>query len=331
MKKLLVLVLAVLVALSVFSCSPSPTAMEVGGHKIDASEYAYYLHYNGLNLSMQSQDAAMLGGEELLENARAQAEEQIANAEVIRLQCAALGLELSDTVKKQLKADKEALVESFGGTAGYLSFLRDNAMTDRLYDKLQENSQYYSMLYEYVTEDPDGVVQSDQALRQFFSENYVKVKYIRLSTLDETGTLRPASELDALYTLAEDILAQIQAGTLDFDYAVAQYNDDALMTDRPTGIVLNVQGGAVAEYADDAAELQEGAVGGIYTYSDGYYILQRLTVDANYFDENREQIALSAGDWAFQTYVSQALASTTVNVHSVCRKIDFSNLTDYIK
>lgn len=330
MKKLLVLILALLVALSVFSCSPSPTAMEVGGHKIDASEYAYYLHYNGLNLSMQASGAVM-GGEELLESARAQTETQIANAEVIRLQCAALGLELTDEMDAQRKADKEALVESFGGTAGYLSFLRENAMTDRLYDKLQENSQYYSMLYQYVTEAPDGVVQNDQALRQFFSENYVKVKYIRISTLDETGALRPAAELETLYAHAGDILAQLQAGALDFDYAVAQYNDDALMTDRPTGTVLNLQGGAVAEYAEDAAKLQEGAVGGVYTYSDGYYILQRLPVDAGYFDENRERIALAAGDWAFQTYVSQALASTTVTVRGVCKKIDFSNLSDYIK
>ena len=50
MKKYLIGIFALLLLLNIFSCSSSPTAMKVGTIRIDASEYAYYLNYNRLNL-----------------------------------------------------------------------------------------------------------------------------------------------------------------------------------------------------------------------------------------------------------------------------------------
>ncbi|MBQ5760629.1 MAG: hypothetical protein IIV85_02625, partial [Clostridia bacterium] len=127
------------------------------------------------------------------------------------------------------------------------------------------------------------------------------------------------------------VLDQIRNGELEMDYAIATYNDDPLMTERPTGITVSSQDGLSREYVSDLFTLTDGETGGIYTYSDGCYILQRLPVDANYYDENYEQILLTAADWTFANYIADAKANTTITVNGVCKKINFENYKDYIK
>ncbi len=327
MKKYLVGIFAVLLALSLFSCSASPTAIKVGNNKVDASEYAYYLNYNRLNLDALAAGTTVLNMDQLMEQARQAARQQIVSAEIVRIKCDELGLELTKEQKKEMKDEKDELIDSFGGLSGYLDYLRENALTDRLYDKLQENSYYYSMLHDYIAADPDIGVNNDQQLRQFFSENYTKVRYIRFSSLDEDGSLMDSDSLDALLEQAQEVLRQINDGELTFDQAGAEYGDGAGLE----GTVIGTQDASQAEYVSDAFSLIDGQIGGVYTYSDGYYILQRQAVDISYFDENREQIELAASDWAFNSYISAAESNINVTESGVCQKIDFSNISDYIK
>ena len=329
-KKILVLVLALLIALSVFSCTASPTAMKVGDRKVDASEYAYYLNYNHLNLSMKT-SGIILTADEMLARAHEVTQSQIIENELMLRACEALELELSKELEENLEAEKEEWIESLGGLSGYLNYLNENAMTDRLYDKLQRQSYLYSMLHDHLAEAEDSVIQDAQALRRFFAENYAKVKYVRLSTLDENGLPLTEEAHEARHEEAQTVLDQIRNGELEMDYAIATYNDDPLMTERPTGITVSSQDGLSREYVSDLFTLTDGETGGIYTYSDGCYILQRLPVDANYYDENYEQILLTAADWTFANYIADAKANTTITVNGVCKKINFENYKDYIK
>ena len=329
-KKILVLVLALLIALSVFSCTASPTAMKVGDRKVDASEYAYYLNYNHLNLSMKT-SGIILTADEMLARAHEVTQSQIIENELMLRACEALELELSKELEENLEAEKEEWIESLGGLSGYLNYLNENAMTDRLYDKLQRQSYLYSMLHDHLAEAEDSVIQDAQALRRFFAENYAKVKYVRLSTLDENGLPLTEDAHEARHEEAQAVLDQIRNGELEMDYAIATYNDDPLMTERPTGITVSSQDGLSREYVSDLFTLTDGETGGIYTYSDGCYILQRLPVDANYYDENYEQILLTAADWTFANYIADAKANTTITVNGVCKKINFENYKDYIK
>ena len=152
-----------------------------------------------------------------------------------------------------------------------------------------------------------------------------------MSTLDENGLPLTEEAHEARHEEAQAVLDQIRNGELEMDYAIATYNDDPLMTERPTGITVSSQDGLSREYVSDLFTLTDGETGGIYTYSDGCYILQRLPVDANYYDENYEQILLTAADWTFANYIADAKANTTITVNGVCKKINFENYKDYIK
>ena len=55
LKKITGLTLCCLTLLTLLcGCSPSPTAVQVGSRKVDASEYAFYLYYNRTNTDAES-------------------------------------------------------------------------------------------------------------------------------------------------------------------------------------------------------------------------------------------------------------------------------------
>ncbi len=331
MKKKLLCALLLCFALILLSACASPTAVKVGGNKVDASEFAYYLNYNRLNLDARNWGTLVLNETQLLEQARAKSLEQIVTAEIVRIKCAELGLKLTKEMKTEIEEDKAELVDSFGGLAGYLDYLNENALTDRLYIKLQENSCYYSMLHEHVAADPANGVYTDQELRQYFSWSFGRIKYIRFSAIDEQGAQLTDDQLAALKQKAEDVYLSIKSGSVSFDHALAQNNDDNYMSANPTGLIVNIAEGTTNAYIKDAFTLENGEITGVLTYPEGYYIVQRLAVDAGYFDENREQIAHMAADWAFNNLIEKTKGQLNISQSSVCNKINFSNLKDYVK
>ena len=176
----LVLLCALLLPL-LCGCSPSPTAVTVGNRKVDASEYAFYLNYNRLSTGEES--GTVLFDEEDNALAREAALDQILTGEVVRLKCEEFGLELSANQRKALQSSKEQLVESLGGKAAYLKYLQQSCLTDRAYDKFQENDYYSAMLYNYMMTDSESYY-TDESLRQYFTTHYATVKYIFFSFLD---------------------------------------------------------------------------------------------------------------------------------------------------
>ena len=186
------------------------------------------------------------------------------------------------------------------------------------------------MLFDYVNQSDDAV-STDQQLRQFFTENYIKVRYIRFSVLDEEGNMLESEALDELKATADDVFMKVNGGELSFDDALAQYNDDEAMAAAPEGFTFGSQDASMPEYAADAFALSEGKVGGVYAYSDGYYILERQAPDISYFEARREQVESAAKDWAFNSYIAAAEEGLEVSESSICKKINFENLMDYVK
>ena len=321
MKRCFALLCCLSLLLCMSGCAPSPTAVTVNGSRVDASEYAFYLRYNS---DRQSEaDAVYTDGE--TEAARALAMEQIVTGEIVRQKCRELGLALSDEQKAALEEEKTALIESLGGKAAYVEYLKESCLTDRAYDKFQESALYYQRLYDHISEE---TVYTDEALRQFFSDSYITLKYIRFPTVNDYGQPLADNVLEAVRVLAEEVLARAQSGDEDFDLLVQSFGG---AYNGSTGAIVSRLEGAGVDYIEMAFLLDPNTTDGVYECADGYYILQRLPVDATYYESNRDYIRQSALDWAFSQQLSAWKADTQVTTAGVVEDITLNNVHDYVK
>ncbi len=324
-KRLFLLAMALSLTL-LTGCSPSPTALKVGGRKVDASEYAFYLYYNRVNTGEDS--GTLLFDTAATEKAREVALSQIITNEVVRLKCEELGLELSEAQQTTLSLNKERLIESLGGKAAYLTYLAQTNLTDRAYDKFQSNAYYYDNLYTYMAQQNQTEF-TDEKLRRYFSEHYATVKYIYLGLLDEDGEKLTQAQRDEKYDLATSVVDHARAEGADFDALMAQYSEDLSMT--AGGIPISEPEALATEHLSTLFTLEENAVSDVLVYSDGYYILKRCPISATYYDENQTDIYQAALDARFAAVLEEWKAEYPVTVEKIVQEIDLSNVSDYVK
>ena len=307
-------------------CSPSPTAVTVGGRKVDASEYAFYLSYNRISVGEAS--GTILYDEEDTAAAKAAALEQIVTNEVVRLKCEEFGLELTEEQRETLARNKEYLVESLGGTAAYLEYLNQSVLTDRAYDKLQENDYYAQLLYDHMKADSEAYF-TDEALRRYFAEHYATAKYIYISLLDDDGQRLDKEVRDNLLETAISLQEQALLPDASFEALMTEHNQDLTMTTE--GIVVGELESRSIEYLGTLFNLEENAVSSVITTSDGYYILKRCPVPASYYDEHQTDIFLAACDDRFGDSMEAWKTEYTVTVSKVVDKMDLTNLSEFVK
>ena len=317
MKRLLSFLLICALAVSLCACVTSPTAVKVNGSSIDASEVAFYLHAN--------RDAGRLA------DVKAAALEQITTAELVRQKCKSMNLTLSKTQKQTLKQEKKDLVESLGGTAAYLDYLNSSYLTDRSYDKFQENALYYQMLYGAILEKNQDLFTSEY-LRQYFAANYIAVQYIAISRLDNDGNPLDEDTDSAQRAKAEQALSAMMADNANYSAIIEEYNEDPEMIGLTEPLVM-----ARSVVQDDykfllpAFELNAGDFDGIYTTDEGYYILIRYAVSANYYSEHQEEIYENALDAAFMEQMNAWKKSSSISTTKVFDEMTLENLSDYLK
>ncbi len=317
MKRVLSVLLICALALSLCACATSPTAVRVNGAAVDASEVAFYLHYN--------RDAGDL------KEIKAAALEQIATAELVRQKCKDLKLSLSKAQKEALLQEKEDLIHQLGGTASYLDYLESAYLTDRCYDKSQENGLYYQLLYNHMLEKNKDTFTSEY-LRQFFASDYLAIQYIAISRLDNDGNPLGETEDQAQKDKAEAALSAMLADKADFSAIIDEYNEDPEMIGLTEPLVLSRA--AVKEdypFLLPAFDLTAGEFDGIYTTDEGYYILIRSAVSANYYAEHQEDIYYTAVDAAFQQAMEGWMETCKITTTKVFDKMNLKNLADYVK
>lgn len=317
MKRLLSILLLLALAVSLCACATSPTAVKVNGSAVDASEVAFYLHYNR--------------GEGDLADVKAAALEQIATAELVRQKCKEWNLSLSKEQKNTLEQEKDDLIEYLGGSAAYLDYLNTSYLTDRGYDKFQENALYYQLLYNALLEKNKETFTSEY-LRQFFTGNYIAIQYIGISRLDNDGNALSQEEDEAQRAKAEKALSAMLDENADFNAIIEEYNEDPEMMGLTEPLVMSRS--MVADEYDfllPAYALNAGDFDGIYTTDSGYYILIRSAVSANYYSEHEEEIYYDAVNSAFVEQMEEWRKASTITTTKVFDKMNLDNLSDYIK
>lgn len=317
MKRFLSLVLLCALLCSLCACVTSPTAVKVNKSSIDASEVAFYLHTNRNVGTLTEIKAAAL--------------DQIITATLVRQKCESMKLTLSKEQKETLKQEKKALIENLGGTAAYLDYLNSSYLTDRGYDKLQENNQYYQLLYNAIWKKYQDTFTSEY-LRQFFSANYIAVRYIAVNRLDNDGNPLSETEDQAQKAKAEQALSAMMAEGANIATIIEEYNEDPEMMGLTEPLVMS-RSMAKNDYPFllPAFDLTAGAFDGIYTTDEGYYIIIRYAVSANYYAEHEEDIYYTAVDAKFMEEMADWKKLCSVTTTKVFDKMNLDNLADYLK
>ena len=326
MKKLL---LISLVLLTLYGCVPSPVVATVNGESLDASEFAFYMNYQ----LMSREEGEEIGEEELAQIKETALSQMITNT-LIRQKCEKYGLELTKETEENIKNLKKEFIETLGGTAKYLDFLNESAMNDRTYDKSQENPYYQNMLRTYLTENtdlPETIGFTDEKLRQYFSENYVKLKYIFINAVNKNEEPLSPSEYNDMQEFARVVAEGSREENKDFDQLIEKYNSDSQMSLNPDGLVYSKEELLETEVFKNVLDLQENEIGGPYSSDEGFYIIKRIPVDAGYFDSHKEQIERDAENNRYEALIEEWKASSTIKVSEVYKKIDHLNYKDYIK
>lgn len=322
-KSLAVLSLLCICLCLLTSCRGTGKAITVNGEKIDQAEYAFFLNYNRISTGKTEYTA------EELKAAKSEAVNSIVINQVVRQKCKDYGIKLTKDEKKQLEQEKKDFIKSLGGNAEYLDYITAACMTDRLYDKLAENELYYVKLQSYIEQQSDEVL-TDQKLRQFFSENYICIKYIRLSITAENGEPMTDHGMQEVKSQAEYILTQSKNSEVSFDELILKYSDDVGVQGGTEGIIVSVMDARGEPYMQTAFGIDDNQTA-LCLQSDGYYIIKRLSVDASYFEENRSYIHDTALDAAFAEKIEQWVSAAEVKVHKVVDKITFKNINKYVK
>lgn len=305
------------------SCKGTGRALTVNGEKIDQAEYAFFLNYSKISTGKDGYTA------DELENARQEAIDRIVINQVVRQKCKKLGIKLSKSEIKQLEQEKNAFIKALGGKAKYLEYLKAACMTDRLYDKLAENELYYNKIQDYIEEQSQEVL-TDQKLRQFFAENYICVKYIRLSITAENGEPMTDHGMAVVKEQAVNVLSKSKDPNISFDELILKYSDDVGIEGGVEGLIVSVLDAKGEPYMQTAFNIADNETA-LCLQSDGYYIVKRLPVDASYFEENRSYIHNTALDFRFMETIQQWCENAEVKVHNAVDKITFKNIEKYIR
>ena len=329
MKKAIAVFILLALCLALCACSPSPVAVIIGGNRVDASEVAFFINYSKQNM-LENPDQAEYDLE-TTQMVKDNALSQIVVNELIRLKCAEYRLRLTAEQKQQIRESKQQLISSLGGMVKYVEYLRSAALTDRMYDKFQQNAYYYQLLYDYMAESSGIAGESDLWLKQYFSENYTEYKYIYFSLLDQDGNPLSDVKADQVYIKAQKAYNEARRYGANFDALIDAYSDDVRMSGGSASLLISRYEAKNIDFLKSLFDIKEGGVGGVYLTDDACYILKRLPLEVRSFEQNREMIIQNALDQAFDEQLSEWKQTVKVKTSAVFDRMTLVDYMNYVK
>lgn len=193
-----------------------------------------------------------------------------------------LGVELSAESLEGMQAQRESDMLSVGAETEeeFAEILAQMFSYPELYDYMNRSYYLVDDCFRHVYGNMGEKCPDADAMSYAEKNNYVRVKHLLFSTLDEESNPLPDEEIAAKRAAAETALEQLRAATdkeAMIDELMPQSEDPGCTT-YPKGYVFTT-GRMVQEFEDTAYALGEGEVSDIVETSYGYHILLRLPMD----------------------------------------------------
>ncbi len=304
MKRILLIVLAFLLCVSVFSCSsekseerneislPKGTVLGYGDTYVTESYFlsevamyksSYLYSVMGVDGDVEglwdeaSNEEGVTKGEAILNLAL---EECFAMAWVVDWG-KKNGIELTDEDRALIDEDIATVSEQYGGYENFIAAIKESGLTE---EEFYANSEF-SLLYEkaitvLTAEGGDYEISSDE-INKYFAENFVAVKHIyvnNVAEMNEEGTyVQISSETyDEKMQKADSMENALKNGE-DFDLLYAM-SDDGMQAAYPNGMVITTGDVASVDYEKACFSLKVDEWKRVDIPMYGIYFIKRVAV-----------------------------------------------------
>ena len=153
--------------------------------------------------------------------------------------------------------------------------------------RVQEDKEYFSAdlaAYEYLSSQgtyqlyytPEGIRNVRHVLIALDDETIAEIRNLRSSGDDKAADTLAETAREAIYDDAMDVLNQLNEGTLTFDTAILNYNDDDGMASYPEGYQMSLESESyVQEFTDAGMALKKvGDISALVATDYGYHIIE---------------------------------------------------------
>ena len=280
MKKILSVMLALLMILSLSSCATAPkpkdnrVVLTVSGEKI----YYDYFRYVFLNTK-----ADMDGGDdkywtenpEKFDELKEAVLDTITHNRAIELLAKKYNVKLTKADKKNILAYLDDMKASMSDSK---ESLESNYLTDYTLYYVQSFTELWAKAYDKITSSESGIIKSgDTEVLADIDVNFRRIRYIMIEYDSENK--------DEKLALAEETLAKAQNGE-DFVELVKEYGDDTTMSNAAEDGRYYTIGQLISNIEEEVEKLNENEISGIVEVYQSYIILQRLPLEDEYVEEN---------------------------------------------
>ncbi len=274
-------------------------------------------------------------GRSYAEHVRFYTANSVAQYRVLETLCEQWGVSLSDESRETLDEQWERDVNLYAGgdEQGFLEVLAGEYIDRELYEYLNYCAYLYVDAFAARYGENGEKCGDEQALAYAAENDYVRVKHLLFSTLDEARQPLPDEEKADKLAAAEAALKQLRESadrekTIDALMALSEDPGSQLYTD---GYTFG-RGKMVAEFEEAAYALAEGEVSDVVETSYGYHVLLRLPLDPDAvmdFDQSTGEgytLRFNAAQALYESELDAGIDAAEIETLPLLAELDFQAL-----
>lgn len=270
-KKILVIMAACALLLSGCSAGSGKTAIEVGGSVITDKE----IKFTAEKL-MSSADVSS-------------AADALKQSYLVAEIADKMGIELTDEEEKTIRQEIASFKSNQGGKSAGDKLLKSYGVDDSLLRAIIASSMYSDKIFEEL----DLTDPTDDELRQYFKDDFLRAKHVLIMTTDSlTGEDIDDEAMAEAEKKANEVLEKAKNGE-NFDALIEEFNEDPGMASNEEGYFFTDKQ-MVSEFENATKSIQPGEFT-MCKSSYGYHIIQRLPIEGDsfdkYFEDNKTSIS----------------------------------------
>ncbi len=271
-------------------------AVRVGAEDMSADEFGYYVYVQksqalqeaGIDVSdasaVEEYFKAKTDGKSNIDAVLDKASEDATNLLVQYNKAIDDGIEFTEEDETEFKNQIDSMKVQSGGESGYVSQLSSLGITPEAFESLYKKNMIISKYVQKLEADGKFNV-SDEEIKTYIKENYIKAQHILFMTQDPgTGELYEADVVYDQRTKAQETLDKVKNGE-DFVTLMNELSEDTGLASNPDGYEFT-KGQMVPQFEEAAYALEENQISDIVETSYGYHIIKRVP-----FEITEEKVA----------------------------------------